>query len=188
MSPAALIVNTINKRSPAATGIGAKLAVALDVSPMATVPVRGGIRSTDAPVAVKTLLPAGARYTCALIVTVVPTSVSPSSSVKDAEIAVMLPALGTEKASVTTPDKSIVFPATETPGMAVPNPTRLAVPTRPPAIEVNIAVVTPEENGMIEPVLAGGTIQAASIALKGPRSVQLIGPVGGINGGKLDFP
>lgn len=108
-----------------------------------------------------------------MIVAVVPTSDKAANVVKVAEIAVMLPARGTEKASVAMPVKSIEVPRTVIPGMAVPNPIRLVVPTIPPAIEVKTTGVIPEENGIIEPVLGGGIIQAASIAVNGPSAVQL---------------
>ena len=53
---------TINKRSPAATGTGGKFAdVPKTVVPTARTPVTAGARSTDTPVGVKVLLPAGAR-------------------------------------------------------------------------------------------------------------------------------
>jgi hypothetical protein len=118
-----------------------------------------------------------------VIVAVGAVSVNAAVVVKDAEIAVMLPARGTEKASVTRPVKSIVGPVTVTPGvtvtplMAVPKPMRLAVPTIPPTIEVKTAGVIPEEKGIIEPVLAGGIIQAAFTAMNGPSELQPLYPV-----------
>ena len=56
------IENTISKRSPTATGTGAKF----DDDPLSVVPivkilVRGGAKSTLTPVGLKVLLPATAR-------------------------------------------------------------------------------------------------------------------------------
>lgn len=58
-------------------------------------PVRGGARVTRAPgIGAKTLLVAGALYSCAVIVTVVPTKESANVVLKVAEMPVMVPARG----------------------------------------------------------------------------------------------
>ena len=92
---------------------------------------------------------------------------------KVAEIDVIVPARGTEKASVpVTADKSIIVPVRLIPVIFVPNPTRLTVPIKPPRPDTKITGVGPEENGMIEPVATGGVIHAASTPIKGPSVVH----------------
>ena len=61
VSPLATEEITINKRSPAATGTLKFEAVPNKVVPTAIAGVTTGARSTPTPVAVKILLPAGAR-------------------------------------------------------------------------------------------------------------------------------
>lgn len=170
--------NTISKRSPGATVTGAKFAEVPDnVSSTAMIPVNAGVKSTDASVPVNVLLPAGARKMRAFTVPV-PGTVIPTVTLKLAEIEVMLPSRGTVKASVKSGStKSIVSPVTVTSGMAVPNPTRLAVPINPPRAETKIAGTVPEENGIIAPVLLGGAIHAVSIAINGPNAAQRSRPV-----------
>ncbi len=111
------------------------------------------------------------------MIVVVPRSVHVTVAVKDAEIAVKVPARGTEKASLNKPDKSIVLPRTVGLRMLVPNPTNAGVLTNPPRILVKVTGTTPEANGMIEPVLAlAGGIQPAATAVNGP-TLQLSCPV-----------
>ena len=58
--PEEVMENTINKRSPAATGTGTTFAVPNVIVPTAIVD-RAGAKSTNAVVGLKTLLPATAR-------------------------------------------------------------------------------------------------------------------------------
>ena len=111
-----------------------------------------------------------------MTVTVSPGTLNACVRVKAAEIAVKLPGRGTEKASFIRPVKSIVVPRTTGLGMAVPNPMKKGIPTNPPTREVKATGTRPEANGIIEPVFAGGIIQAASIAVNGP-TLHLIIPV-----------
>ena len=113
------------------------------------------------------------------MIVVVPRSVTAAVRVKDAEIAVNVPARGTENASLNRPDKSIVVPRTVGLRMLVPNPTKAGVLTNPPKTVVKTTGTTPEANGMTEPVLAGGIIQAESTAVNGPRALQTFDPLDG---------
>ena len=90
-SPEAVAENTINKRSPGFNATEIAEDKPLLMLPIASAPVRGGARFSTAVVGLKTLLPAGARYTCAVIVTVDPISVSAIVFLKDADIAVIVP-------------------------------------------------------------------------------------------------
>lgn len=102
----------------------------------------------------------------------------PTVTLKLAEIEVILPSRGTEKASVKSgASKSIVSLVTVTSGMAVPNPTRLAVPINPPSAETKMVGVIPEENGIIDPVFCGGMMHLLSIATNGPKTAQRSRPV-----------
>jgi len=105
-------------------------------------------------------------------------TVSAAVVVKDAEIAVMLPGRGTEKASFIRPVKFIVRPRTTGLGTAVPNPMKKGIPTNPPAREVKVTGTAPEANGIIAPLPADGFgfIHSTSIAVNGP-ALQLICPV-----------
>ena len=60
-TPFVEIENTIIKRSPSTSGTGEISAEPKEVVPVDTIPVKVGAKSTEAFVAVKTVLPAGAR-------------------------------------------------------------------------------------------------------------------------------
>jgi hypothetical protein len=138
-------------------------------------PVRDGAKFTVAAVGLKVLVPAGARQICAVIVTLDVARAKPAATVKDAEIAVKVPARATEKASFTTAVKSTVVPTSVGSGKLVPNPTMAGVLT-PTAL---VKTAGPPEANAIKALalfLTGGFIQAASIAVNGPE-LQLICPV-----------
>lgn len=166
-------VNAITKRSPARTG---KFTVAFPskTSNALIIPVMFGAKFTKAFVAVNVFDPAGARYSCALIVAEPPGAiVKPTVSVNVAEILVTVPLRGTLNASVKTPGngKTIVS-SRPTTGAAVPNPTKAAVPATSPNTDVKATGVIPEENAMIEPELAPVGGHQGFVALNGPNEKQ----------------
>jgi len=126
------------------------------ISPNEATSIIDGDNVTEAPgIGVKVLLVAGALYNCAVIVIVVPKIFNAPVLLKNAEIDVIVPALGTENANSITglsmvPVKSIVPFKILIPEAELPNPRRLAFPTSPPAIVVMI-IGPPEANGMIAP-------------------------------------
>lgn len=97
--PDAVAENTTKIRSPWETGTLSELdAALLNPAPIATVPLKGGVKLIDAAVWVKVLLPAGAMNTVALIVIDDPIRVSASVFLNVAAICVMVPFLGAVKA------------------------------------------------------------------------------------------
>lgn len=96
----------------------------------------------------------------------VPAKVTALVEVKEAEIAVILPARETEKASVPV-ITTIVVPVRGT-ERVVPNPRVLTVPAKPLS---RVSIVTgfiPEAYGIMKPVAVGGVMHAASIPTNGP--------------------
>lgn len=74
---------TISSRSPAATGILSPVVNPLDIVPNAKTPVSVGAKITTAPgTAVKELLGVVDWYSCAVMVTVDPTKLSPAVVLK----------------------------------------------------------------------------------------------------------
>lgn len=148
-----MAVNTNSRRVWFVTGIERPVTVPEDICPTEITPVNAGANVTSAPAtAVKLLFGVDELYNCAVIVIVLPTRLNAAVVLKNADILVIVPALGIEKAKfVRVPAafvRSMIPPAMLTPGAEDPKPINPGVPTSPPAIVVRDTGI-PELYGMM---------------------------------------
>ena len=120
LTPAAVIEYTISKRVSVVTGMLSPVSKPFEVVPMASAPVKAGASVTAVPaIGVNVLSGVVDSYSCAVMVTVVPTNAKATVVLKKAAIEVMVPSRGTENASLTAipgpPVKSIDAPRTVNP-------------------------------------------------------------------------
>lgn len=125
------------------TGILSPVVVPDESEPIAKTPVSAGASVTTAPgTAVKALFGVAELYRVACMVTVDPIRDSASVVLKKAEILVIVPLLGIEKAKfVNVPAalvKSMIPPDIDKPAAELPIPIKAGSPTNPPAMVVKV--------------------------------------------------
>lgn len=170
--PVAVAVKTKSKRVWFVTDIESPVTVPEDMVPRASMPVSDGDNVTTAPgTAVKLLFGVEELYNWAVIVMVLPRRLNAAVVLKNAEILVIVPFLGIEKAKfVNVPAgfvRSITPPRILRPGAEDPKPRKPGVPTRPPAMVVSDNGM-PELKGMIAELPAVPVAPVAPVAPVGP--------------------
>jgi len=134
--PSALNVNTINNRSPGAISIFNPSTVPDAIVPIGTGPVKPGCNSTNVSgIGVNILFAVVPIYNCAKTVTVVLTKLLGDVVLNNAEIEVIVPTRGTEKANVVSSFVRLIVGSKKLVDVAeLPNPIKAGNPGNPPVI------------------------------------------------------
>ena len=179
--PAAIAENTNSRRVSGVTAIDNPVRRPLLTFPAETTPVSAGASVTVVPaIGEKILLGVVELYSCAVMVTVDPTSARGVVMLKYAAIDVIIPSRGTEKAKLvfmpSPPVRSMIAPNTVVSVALAPNPKYDGKPGKPGATSVVNKAGDPDAKGIIAPAPIGPVDPVGPVSPVGP-----VGPVGPVS-------